>query len=346
MKNQLETFSKLTNNKQKNMMFSPVSFNTVLAILSEVAVGDTKEKIKEYLEREYSALFKEFFNIYKNDDNNVFAFSNGLWINEKYTPGDKVKFVQDLYNMNIFKTDFKDAEHLASDINSYVDEKTFHMIPKIVESKDVKGSDSVFVNAVYFQSAWKNSLFRRKDLFLDFEGNKKETDFVYGKADAYMENDSAIAFSKNYENNIQFIGILPKKENFEVQDLNIEELLNSKSYKYDVSIGMPVLNFETEMELSSLLPALGLEDLLTGRNMTELYEDKTAFRISRLIQNTKIELDENGTKASAATAAVVLRNCAFMLKERKEVILNKPFFFFIYDEHHEEILFIGKVVSV
>ncbi len=344
MKNQIKTFSKLVSNK--NMMFSPVSFNAVLAILSEIASGDTREKIQEYLEKDYSSFISEFMKDKKNDDKNIFAFNNGMWIEEKYQVSSRIQQIQELYNANIIRADFKNIDSLAREINFYVDKNTFHMIPEIVKPKDLKGSDSVIANVVYFQSPWVDSLHRKKDVFQDFKGNKTETDFVLGKADGYMENNYAVGFSKSYENGLQFIGILSKEENCQIENLNIEELLKSKNYNYNVSIGMPILNFESNMELSSLLPSLGLEDLLTGRNMIELYEDKTSFHISKLMQNTKIELDENGTKASAATVSIGIRNCACVFKECKEIILNRSFIFLIYDEQNQEIVFIGKVVSV
>lgn len=341
MNNQIQTFLKLTSDK--NIMFSPMSLNTVLAILAEVAVDDTKEKILRYLEKDYSVQLPLLARSLRFDENNIFSFSNGIWIEEKYQVSNNIKKIQNLYNTDIVRSNFSNINYLANDINYYVESKTLGMISKIVEPNDIKGSDSVIANTVYFQSAWKDSLHKIQDIFEDFNGEKKLTSFVAGGADGYMETDSAIGFSKYYENNLEFIGILPKEN---IEDVNIEELLNTKSYQYNVSIEMPILNFETKIELTSLLPSLGLEDLLTGRNMTGLYADKTAFHISKLMQNTNIELDENGTKASAATVSVNIRNCACFMKEMKEVNLNRPFLFLIYHNKTNEIIFIGKVISV
>lgn len=343
MKNQIETFLKLAN-KDKNIMFSPISFNSILATLSEVAISDTKEKLKEFLEKDYKECLKQFFKKELNEEENSFIFSNGLWFDEKYDLNLIVKDSMEYYNMDFIRSDFTNPKFVSSSINYWVDNKTNHMITKIVEEKDIKGSDSVLVNAVYFKSAWKDSLHRTRSIFHNMNEDKNY-DFVYGEADGYLENNNAIGFSKYYTNGMQFIGILPKN-NISINELNIEELLASKTYKYDVSIAMPVLDFDSDLQLNELFPVLGLEDLLTGRNMTELYADKTSFHLSNVMQNTKIKLDENGTEASAVTSAVILRNCAFRIREQKEVILNKPFLFLIYDEKMQEIIFIGKVISV
>lgn len=343
MKNQIYTFSKLLK-EDKNILFSPISFNSILAILSEVAVGDTKDKLEKFLEKNYKFFLKQFFTEKINNDVNAFVFSNGLWFDEKYKLNPITKINMEFYNMDFIRSDFTNPRFIAGSINTWVDYSTIHMIPHIVKTENIRNCDSVLVNAVYFKSAWKDVLHRIRNVFHGIDGDKN-TDFVCGKADGYLENDSAIGFSKYYTNGMQFIGVLPKNE-IGIEDMQIESLIASKTYKYDVSIAMPVLDFGSDLQLTELFPQLGLEELLTGRNMTELYADKKPFYISNVMQNTKIKLDENGTEASASTSAFIIRGCSFSIKEEKEVILNKPFFFFIHDEKSNEIIFIGKVVSV
>ena len=67
----------------------------------------------------------------------------------------------------------------------------------------------------------------------------------------------------------------------------------------------------------------------------------------RKIQKTKIELDENGTKAAAATAIGMVGNCATVYDTPKvvEITLDRPFAFAIYDAKLNEVVFLGKVVD-
>ena len=64
------------------------------------------------------------------------------------------------------------------------------------------------------------------------------------------------------------------------------------------------------------------------------------------MQKTNIQLDENGTKAAAVTAAL-MRCMALMPGDDvvKEVNLNRPFAFMIYDMRNDEALFIGKITT-
>ena len=65
------------------------------------------------------------------------------------------------------------------------------------------------------------------------------------------------------------------------------------------------------------------------------------------MQKTKLELDENGTKAAAITA-IQVETLAAPASDPiiKEVNLTRPFAFLIYDSRNEEVLFMGKVVTV
>ena len=58
---------------------------------------------------------------------------------------------------------------------------------------------------------------------------------------------------------------------------------------------------------------------------------------------------ENGTKAAAVTA--VIMECMSAVVEEKEPViknveLTRPFAFLIYDRSNDEILFMGKVMTV
>ena len=70
--------------------------------------------------------------------------------------------------------------------------------------------------------------------------------------------------------------------------------------------------------------------------------------VDTILQKTKLELDENGTKAAAVTA--VIMECMSAVEEKEPVIKNveltRPFAFLIYDRSSDEILFMGKVMTV
>ena len=148
-------------------------------------------------------------------------------------------------------------------------------------------------------------------------------------------------------NNLSFIGILPKAEgDFTLDELDIEGLLESEPEYDEVNCKMPKLNFETTAELSDILSRIGLENVFSDDADFSGIADK-AVHVSSVLQKTKLELDENGTKAAAVTA--VTMECMSAMDTDpiiKDVELTRPFAFLIYDSANEEVLFMGKVLTV
>ena len=109
---------------------------------------------------------------------------------------------------------------------------------------------------------------------------------------------------------------------------------------------MPKLNFETSATLNDMLSDLGLKNIFSNDADFSGIADKNT-KVSAVLQKTKLELDENGTKAAAVTAAVM--ECMSAMAPDpvvKSVELTRPFAFLIFDEMNNEILFMGKVVTV
>ena len=166
--------------------------------------------------------------------------------------------------------------------------------------------------------------------------------------DRYYENDKATAFGRDYANGVSFIGILPNDEgDFNLEDLDIGGLLKSNPEYDEVDCKMPKLNFETSTVLNDMLSSLGLDNLFSSNADFSGIADQNV-NVDTILQKTKLELDENGTKAAAVTA--VTMECMSAPAENEPIIktveLTRPFAFLIYDRSNEEILFIGKVTSI
>ena len=95
-----------------------------------------------------------------------------------------------------------------------------------------------------------------------------------------------------------------------------------------------------------MLKELGLENIFSDNaNFSGI--SNTPTRVNSILQKTKLELDENGTKAAAVTA-IMTEAMAMSPNNQvvKEVELTRPFAFAIYDNVNDEMLFMGKVVTV
>lgn len=344
-------------NRNKNIMLSPTSLNFALGMIAEGAKGETKEALKEYLGTDdFAAYAKQYMeNIKKyNSDEENYGYKSKLKIADAVWADDDLKLqdafkksVSSNFSAKVENLDFSNTDKTCKRINKWCDKNTEGLIPKIITPDTIsKDTELCLTNSLYFESGWSGdpwTLSNKKEKF----GDKEKTKYMTCAGDRYYENDKATAFGRNYANGLSFIGILPNEEgDFTLEDLDIESLLKSEPEYDEVDCKMPKLNFETSATLNDMLSDLGLENIFSNDADFSGIADKNT-KVSAVLQKTKLELDKNGTKAAAVTMAVMERMSAMAPDPVvKSVELTRPFAFLIFDEMNNEILFMGKVVTV
>ncbi|MDE7361826.1 MAG: serpin family protein [Oscillospiraceae bacterium] len=359
MRTSVKLFDVISEGKD-NAMLSPLSLNMALGLIDAGAAGSTKTALDTYLgSDDYSGFASEYMEVVESQYNfksdyieewkNVFEIANSFWANkdlpfkEEYKSGLTEKFKAEVRNI-----DFGDKDNALKTINGWVSDKTHKMIPTIINdySDDIA---AVLINTIYFESAWRDEWTINEDykqLFTLPDGSTKELPLMHNGVRSYFENDKATAFSCGYMNGLEFIGILPKETgDFTVESLDIPSLLESESYEYDVVASMPKLEFETEIPLTETLKSFSLSEIFDENAADFSGMSDVPMYVSEILQKTKLELDENGTKAAAVTMATMQANGIAMEREKKEVTLDRSFAFLIYDRAENQIVFLGKVTN-
>lgn len=353
---------KVFEDKQSNIMLSPLSLNMALGLLQDGVIkeSDSDKALTSYLGENYSTFAEDYINnklpefnseVEYSDYKTAFEIANSIWIDDKYEINDDYKEnTNKTYNAEVGTIDKGDIQKSTQVINDWCSDKTHQLIPSIVSEDAIRNATSVLINSVYFESAWTDEWFLLDETFTNLDGSTVDKELLRNNLGTYYENDKAIGFSAGYMNGMEFIGILPKENgDFNLQDLDIPSLLESKTYEYDVRAMMPELDFSTDVELGETLASeFGLSPIFKADTVdfsnticnSDLY-------VSEIIQKTKLELDQYGTKAAAVTA-VMMETCGIELEvpEEKEVFLNRPFAFMIYDSVSDVPVFIGKVVNI
>lgn len=111
----------------------------------------------------------------------------------------------------------------------------------------------------------------------------------------------------------------------------------------EVHVHLPRFKLEESYDLKSSLSALGLLDVfdhgkadLSGMSaLRDLY-------VSKIIHKSFIDVNEEGTEAAAATAAIMMVMC---LPVEEHFNADHPFLFFIRHNPTKNILFLGKLAS-
>ena len=342
----------------KNIMFSPTSLNFALGMIAEGAKGETKEILDDYLgTNDFAAYAKEYLDKIKayNTEDESYGYqskvkiADAVWVDNGLTLQEKFKnTVSDSFGAEVEAVDFSAAEKTCDVINSWCDKNTEGLIPKIITPDLINDNTGLcLTNSLYFESGWSGEPWKVSDTEESF-GKKEKTKYMTCTGDRYYENDKATAFGRDYANGLSFIGILPNDEgDFNLEDLDIGGLLKSNPEYDEVDCKMPKLNFETSTVLNDMLSSLGLDNLFSSNADFSGIADQNV-NVDTILQKTKLELDENGTKAAAVTAVTMECMSAAVEKEPiiKTVELTRPFAFLIYDRSNDEILFIGKVISI
>lgn len=355
---------------QSNTLVSPLSLEVALGLVAEGCSGETANELYHYLGREdYAQWVKEYMDYADSltqkdsgkfsSDKYTFQYTlaNSVWVSDKRKlHNDYQEQMKDLFRAEVQSVDFVNKkDKTAKKINDWCDKKTNGLIPEIV-APEMFTSDlsAILMNTVYFESPWRDNWSTREHEFTDIKGNTTTQEMLVDTVGWYYENENATAFSKPYYNGFLFIGILPKAEGaFEISDLDLESLLDSKSSQYDVRALAPKLNFDTTATgIIPILKAQGVNKVF-DRELSEMDKlvieesDETTY-ISDILQKCKIELDEEGTKAAAVTAIMdTTDSCSVMEpREVKEVYLDRPFAFMIYDSVNGKVVFLGKVTEL
>ena len=326
----------------KNIMFSPTSLNFALGMIAEGAKGETKEILDDYLgTNDFAAYAKEYLDKIKayNTEDESYGYqskvkiADAVWVDHGLTLQEKFKnTVSDSFGAEVEAVDFSAAEKTCDVINSWCNKNTEGLIPKIITPDLINDNTGLcLTNSLYFESGWSGEPWNVSDTEESF-GEKEKTKYMTCTGDRYYENDKATAFGRDYANGLSFIGILPNDESdFNLEDLDIGGLLKSNPEYDEVDCKMPKLNFETSTVLNDMLSSLGLENLFSSNADFSGIADQNV-NVDTILQKTKLELDENGTKAAAVTAVTMECMSAAVEKEPiiKTVELTRPFAFLIY----------------
>ena len=150
-----------------------------------------------------------------------------------------------------------------------------------------------------------------------------------------------------------FVALLPN------EDIAMSDFLSSmngvdlislleNSQDEEVIVKTPKFSVEYEILLQESLKNLGMKDAFdyTKSDFSSLAKSEQGnIFISQVIHKTKIEVNEKGTKAGAATAVEVMTGSA-RPQEPKQVVLDRPFFYMIIDTEQHFPLFMGSLMSV
>ena len=357
----LELFGRCVNAKGKsaNVTISPMSVMNALAVTANGADGKTAKQMREVLGDGASmARINKNLSWYNSKLVNTkkarISSANSIWYHNDGSLTMKEAFLKvskKYYNAEVNAADFADAGTVNA-INSWVAKNTNNMIKRIVDNLEPDDRIAI-VNALYFDAEWlvpyeKDQVKTKK--FTTATGQKRKVKMMYSTEHKYIEGKNVTGFIKPYYKGYSYVALLPtkgmslKKFIATLDGDTFRKLVNrAKTEVVHAALPKYSLTYDNE-RMEQQLAAMGIKSaFLPNANFKKMGADKFGnLYIGSVIHKTKIELDEQGTKAAAVTGIMAKASSAY-IGEIKTVTLDRPFVYAIVDNATKLPVFIGAV---
>lgn len=342
-----------------NILLSPVSVLSALAMTANGASGETKSQMEAVLglpTEELNTYLQAYADSLPADKHARCSLANSVWFRDD---ADHLTVEQafldvcaDYYGADLFQAPFDNST--LKDLNAWVSDRTDGMIPAILDR--IPDSAMVYlVNALAFDGQWA-SVYRENQIhegsFTTEDGTEQSAQMMYSQEFAYLEDDLATGFLKYYEGGTYAFAALLPNEGVTLEDyiasLTGEGLRSTltSAQPEAVETAIPQFTAQYSTELSGILAELGMADAFdaSAADFSAMGSSPDGpLYISRVLHKTFLALDAQGTRAGAATVVEVDTGAS---APGRTVYLDRPFLYLLVDCEANLPLFIGAVRSL
>jgi serine protease inhibitor len=342
---------------KQNVFISPLSIFLALAMTENGAAGETKAAMRtvlglptdaseEAVNESAAALLKSL----RSYGEAELAIANAVWVDVKSTIAPNfVQVCQQIYAAAARTLDFNQPSS-ATVINHWVSEKTRGKIPSIVTPNGIVGLPMILTNAIYFKgkfcSPFPKEATRRKAFYLA-DGRERMVPMMRmaGLYESYRNGKRFEAAVLRYKDSgIALYMLLPARGTSPEQILteeSVQEMPRSET-SFELDLSMPRFTLDSGSDLRESLTRLGMGIAFQypGADFSAL--GAPPFCIGEVLHKTRLEVDEEGTVAAAATGVAVLSARSQRI-ERKILVFDRPFAVLLRDMRTGTIVFVGVI---
>ncbi len=347
------------------VFLSPMSVALALSMAANGSDGETLAQFQEVLGGgadldELNAACAQFMFDYQGlPGSTKFSIANSLW--KDFQGGIYEEFVskcRGYFGAQVYEAELSD-QRIVGDVNQWVSEKTNGMIPEIIQEPFDENVVCLLINALYLKNTWANEFdpyATHKRKFTHGPWDEEHIEFLNtGEVDfPYLQGEGAQGAVLPYDDGrLAFFALMPDlypdapsfREWLSGLDGEaLSRLLAGQKEEFFLTLALPKFTAEWSGELKDILPLLGLEDAfdLFAADFSKLGDSEFGYNLSQVIHAAKIEVNEEGTEAAAATIATPAAGAPFEEpKKGIELILDRPFLYGIVDLQTNVPLFLG-----
>jgi len=336
-------------------IFSPLSVSIAMAMAYAGAKDKTAEEIGKFLangapEAEVHGFFGELQKaIQQPRKDYTLEMANKVYVKSNFPILEGFNAaIEGHYGVGQFESgDFTQSVATTQKINDFVANATHDKIRDLI-STDSLNEDTrlVLINAIYFKGMWADKFEKyntRKKPFYSLEGTK-QLEMMYQSAEfIYHKEKEFQLLGMPYVGDEMCMFVLLPTERFGLGKL-LENMSGKKlmtlltnpnnQYKSKVEVTLPKFKLESTHKLIGPLKKLGVVSAFGAHADFGKITDTEPLLISQVIQKAFIEVNEEGTEATAASGCFLNYSLVIL-----KFVADHPFAAFICKRDTGNILF-------
>ena len=345
--------------KPGNIFVSPASISAALGMVYAGAEGETAAQMEQALRYPSGTGFHEDMGALLRQlpieaEGRVVRIANALWVQRDFPlRPDFGALVKRHYGGDATQVDFVGApEQAIATVNAWAEEKTAGRIKGVIQRPNITGDTRlILTNSIYFKGDWLRPFkadHTRQRPFLLPGGRSVQATFMRQRSGFRLLRETGFqALEVPYKGEeLSMILFAPERPEGLAQfesSLTAEKLSGwigklMAEERSDVELVMPKLQLTTRASLVPELQALGMRRAFSNVAQLGGIAGPARLRLSDVIHQTFLLVDEKGTEAAAVTAAI-----AEIVSMPRQFHADRPFFFLIRDNRSGTVLFMGRI---
>ncbi|XP_078102904.1 glia-derived nexin [Sander vitreus] len=358
----IQVFQQVVRSKPlENVVLSPHGVASILGMLLPGAHGETRKQVLNALRYKKNGPYRMLKKLHKTltakSNQDVVLIANAMFsqegfpMEETFVSTNKANFQCESRDL-----DFSNPNVAADEINEWVKNKTKGHIPSLIKADmlDSALTRLVAVNAIYFKGLWKSRFQPENTKMRPFNGGNGNvykvpmmsqlSVFSIGMAATPQGLKYKVIDLPYHGNTISMMIVVPSEEDTPLSHViphistatvrSWSKLMHMRK----VRLLIPKFTADAEVDLEAPLSALGITDMFSQDKADFRHLSTESVHVSKALQKAKVVVNEDGTKAAAATTAILLARSS-----PPWVTVDRPFLFLIRHNPTGTILFMGQI---
>lgn len=341
----------------ENVFVSPLGVFLALQMTENGSAGSTRTAMRKALalpdqDAAHLNASSRALQSFLLKDPGTLTVANALWSDRHFTLAPEfVKLCESTFHAHAASLDFVDPK-AADVINDWVRTNTNGKIPSIVTPDLVRKAAVILTNAVYFAAQWRSEFDRSGTVEEPFHKTGESTkqvpmmhqSLIRGAYRSGSNFEGAMLYYK--ESSAFFYALLPRpghRPKDVLASLDVDHLAGG-SAEFDLDLKLPRFTLDFSTSLAEDLKKMGMDVAFHYPAADFGPMGSNEFFISDVIHKTRLEVDEKGTVAAAATAVIMRAGSAMpQPREKKVLVFDRPFVALIGEARSGAVLFAGVI---